>query len=67
MASTIDQPRLSYSSDELLSSHDYAAPHVVAGRTLHGGFLADGTYMPPRALGRVPALEAWEQALAASR
>ena len=63
MSATIDQPRLSYSNDELLSSHDYAAPHVVAGRTLHGGFLADGTYMPPRALGRVPALKAWEQAL----
>ena len=63
MSSTIDRPRLSYSRDELLSSHDYAAPHVVAGRTLHGGFLADGTYMPPRALGRVPALDAWEQAL----
>ena len=63
MASTIDRPRLTYSRDELLSSHDYAAPHVVAGRTLHGGLLADGTYMPPRALGRVTALDAWEQAL----
>ncbi len=65
MTSTIDQPRLTYSREELLSSHDYAAPHVVAGRTLHGGFLDDGTYMPPRALGRVPALDAWEQALRA--
>jgi hypothetical protein len=63
MTSTIDQPRLTYSRDELLSSHEYAAPHVVAGRTLHGGFLDDGTYMPPRALCRVPALDAWERAL----
>jgi len=63
MSTTIDPPRLSYSRDELLGSHDYAAPHVVAGRTLHGGFLADGTYMPPRALGRVAALDAWEEAL----
>ena len=63
MSSTIDQSRLSYSRIELLSSHDYAAPHVVAGRTLHGGFIDDGTYVPPRALGRIPALDAWEQAL----
>ena len=55
--------KLSYSRDELLSTHEYAAPHVVAGRTLHGGFLDDGSYMPPRSLGRVPAIEAWEQAL----
>lgn len=65
MSSTIDQPRLSYSRDELLGSHEYAAPHVVAGRRLHGGLLSDGTYMPPRALGRVAALEAWEGALRA--
>lgn len=58
-----DPPRLRYTRDELLSSHDYAAPHLVAGRTLHGGMLADGTYQPPRALGRVAAMDAWEAAL----
>lgn len=63
MTSTIDTDRLSFSREELLATHDYAAPHIVAGRALHGGFLADGTYMPPRAFGRVPALGAWEDAL----
>jgi hypothetical protein len=58
-----DTPQLTFTRDELLSNHKYAAPHVVAGRTLHGGMLADGSYHPPRALGRVRALDAWEAAL----
>ncbi|MFT6291283.1 MAG: hypothetical protein ACJAR2_001884 [Ilumatobacter sp.] len=65
MSSTIDSERLRFNRDELMATHDYATPHVVAGRTLHGGFLEDGSYMPPRALGRVPALAAWEDALRA--
>ncbi len=56
-------PQLTYARDDLLASHAYAEPHVVAGRTLHGGMLADGTYQPPRALVREPALDAWESAL----
>ncbi|NNE74653.1 MAG: hypothetical protein HKN26_13385 [Acidimicrobiales bacterium] len=63
MTSTMSD-RLHYSREELLASHEYAEPHVVAGRTLHGGFLADGRYQPPRALVREPAMAAWEQALA---
>ena len=56
-------PQLTYERDDLLASHDYAEPHVVAGRTLHGGMLADGTYQPPRALVREQALDGWEAAL----
>ena len=56
-------PQLTYERDDLLASHDYAEAHVVAGRTLHGGLLADGTYQPPRALVREQALDAWEAAL----
>ncbi|MEZ5244486.1 MAG: hypothetical protein R2707_05255 [Acidimicrobiales bacterium] len=55
--------RLTYSQEELLADHDYADPHVVLGQRLHGGMLADGTYQPPRALVREPALAAWEAAL----
>jgi hypothetical protein len=55
--------QLVYEYDELLADHDYAEPHIVAGRRLHGGFLADGTYQPPRTLVREPALAAWEEAL----
>lgn len=55
--------RLTYNQDELLADHDYAAPHVVNGRRLHGGMLDDGTYQPPRALVREQALDAWEAAL----
>ncbi|MCY7299997.1 MAG: hypothetical protein LH616_12385, partial [Ilumatobacteraceae bacterium] len=49
----------------LLRDHPDLAPHVVAARRMHGGFHPDGTYQPPRALVRVPALEAWTQALIA--
>lgn len=55
--------RLVYTEEELLRDHDYAEPHIVMGQRLHGGFLADGTYQPPRALVREKALDAWEAAL----
>lgn len=55
--------RLTYSQDELLADHEYAEHHVVLGERLHGGFLADGSYQPPRALVREPALDAWAAAL----
>ena len=54
---------LVYSEDELLRSHDYERPQIEAGRRLHGGFLEDGRYQPPRALVRAPALQAWTDAL----
>ncbi|WCO68625.1 hypothetical protein PO878_07770 [Iamia majanohamensis] len=57
--------QLVYSTEELFSEHDFAAPQVVEGQRLHGGFLADGTYQPPRALGRSEALDAWTEALRA--
>jgi hypothetical protein len=52
-----------YRREELLRSHDYARPHVEAGRRLHGGFDAEGRYVPPRLLCRKPAVEAWTEAL----
>jgi hypothetical protein len=57
--------QLTFTRDELLSEHDHAAPHVVGGRRMHGGFDATGRYQPPRALGRVAALDAWTAALRA--
>jgi len=57
--------QLVYTEADLLRDHDYARPHVVDGQRLHGGFLADGTYQPPRALVREPALDAWTEALRA--
>lgn len=55
--------KLRYTRDELLADHDYAEPQVVAGRRMHGGFLADGTYQPPRTAVRAPAVDAWTAAL----
>ena len=57
--------RLRYEPEELLRSHDYARPQVEAGHTLHGGFDAAGSYLPPRILVRKPALDAWTEALRA--
>ncbi|MGB8861040.1 MAG: hypothetical protein WCC60_17405 [Ilumatobacteraceae bacterium] len=54
---------LVYSDDELLRERTDLAPHVIAGRRMHGGILPDGSYQPPRTPGRVPALAAWEMAL----
>ena len=56
---------LVYSEEELLRDHPDLVPHVVAGVPMHGGFRADGSYQPPRALVRVPALLEWEAALRA--
>ncbi|MEN9822136.1 MAG: hypothetical protein RLZ04_562 [Actinomycetota bacterium] len=57
--------RLTYTEDELMAEHEGLTPHVVAGRRMHGGFHPDGTYQPPRALWREPALREWEAALVA--
>ncbi|HVP31863.1 MAG TPA: hypothetical protein VMW35_22175 [Myxococcota bacterium] len=57
--------RLRYGREELLRSHDYARPQIEAGHRLHGGFDASGRYVPPRALVREPALDAWTEALRA--
>jgi hypothetical protein len=56
-------PKLTYTSEELHADVDYSEPHTAGGQRLHGGFLADGTYEPPRTRNRVPALDAWEAAL----
>jgi len=58
-------PTLVYTQEELLRDHAYAEPHVVDGRRMHGGMLADGTYQPPRALVRNEALAAWTETLRA--
>ncbi len=34
--------QLVYTREELLRSHDYARPHVIAGHQLHGGFDVEG-------------------------
>ena len=54
---------LVYTEDQLMLDHPDLAPHVVAGRRMHGGFRTDGSYQPPRALVREPALTAWAEAL----
>lgn len=56
---------LVYTREQLCRSHDYARPHVVAGHRLHGGFDAEGRYLPPRTLVRRTAIEAWTEALRA--
>jgi hypothetical protein len=45
---------------ELLASHDYAEPLIVAGVRCHGGLAEDGAYVSPRTANRVPAIAAWQ-------
>ncbi len=57
--------QLVYTEAELMRSHDYVREQNVAGHRLHGGFDATGTYIPPRALLREPAIDAWIERLQA--
>ncbi|HEX5377557.1 MAG TPA: hypothetical protein VFW47_03250 [Phenylobacterium sp.] len=56
---------LRYSRDDLMASDSFAAPHLVAGYRLHGGFDRDGAYVSPRVKWRWPAVRAWADALTA--
>ncbi len=55
--------QLLYSEDEIMSHHDYAKEHVVAGKRVHGGFDARGNYLSPRTAVRLSAVDAWTEAL----
>ena len=55
--------QLRFSESELLSDHDFATPHRIGDQRLHGGFDAEGTYIPPRSKGRRKALDNWTAAL----
>ncbi len=55
--------RLNYSEAEIMQNDDFAQPHVIDGRRMHGGFDASGTYVPPRASKRNAALDAWSAEL----
>ncbi len=58
--------RLRYSRDEILTDPDYATRIERNGVLLHGGYAADGTYLPPRSVHRVPAIAAWAAQLEAA-
>ncbi|HMC39692.1 MAG TPA: hypothetical protein VKI19_08525 [Acidimicrobiales bacterium] len=53
--------QLEYKPEELLADPPYAEPLRAGGVLCHGGYLADGTYLPPRTAGRVPAIRAWQE------
>jgi len=52
--------RLVFSPAELLASGPYEAPLVANGVRCHGGFDADGVYLSPRTVHRMPAVRAWQ-------
>ncbi len=53
--------KLIYSQDQILAEHDFAEKMRHDGRTVHGGFDADGKYLPPRSLHRSDAISAWSK------
>jgi hypothetical protein len=60
-----DMMKLVYSTEEILADHPYARLNAFAGRRLHGGYDAAGTYISPRTLHRWPAIHAWQANLQA--
>jgi hypothetical protein len=56
--------RLTFTRDELLTTHPALAPLVTGGVRCHGGFQSDGAYCSPRTLHRMPAIRAWQSRLA---
>lgn len=52
-----------FTEDELYTEHDYAAVQEVDGQRLHGGFDAEGNYVPPRSKGRAEAIRVWTEEL----
>ena len=53
--------QLTWSEHELLATDPVAEPVIAGGVRCHGGFTADGVYVPPRTKNRVPAIVAWQQ------
>lgn len=54
--------QLEFTEQELLATHAVSDPLIAGGVRCHGGFSEDGTYVSPRTLHRVPAVEAWKAA-----
>jgi hypothetical protein len=52
--------QVDYTEAELLASHPVSEPLFAGGVRCHGGFDASGTYVSPRTLHRVPAIDAWQ-------
>lgn len=59
---TVTTTQLDWTERELLATHDVAEPLIAGGVRCHGGFDETGTYVSPRTLNRVPAVEAWQAA-----
>ena len=52
--------QVTFTAEELLADHVVEAPLIAGGVRCHGGYDADGSYVSPRTLHRVPAIEAWK-------
>ena len=55
--------QLKFTQEELLTDHEYAKPHRIGDKQLHGGFLANAEYQPPRSKIRSVAVANWTAAL----
>ena len=60
MSTDASTDQVTFDESELLASHQWAEPLVVAGLRCHGGLDDDGTYVSPRTANRVPAIAAWQ-------
>ncbi len=58
--------QLQYTRDELLAEHDFAQRTTRGDTVYHGGLDAAGTYVSPRSLHRISAIQAWVSQLEAA-
>ena len=52
-----------YTTEEILSEHDYQSPNRMAGYLLHGGLDGEGNYISPRTKIRWQAVNEWTEVL----
>jgi len=52
-----------YTTEEILSEHEYESPNRMAGYLLHGGLDREGNYITPRTKIRWQAINEWTDAL----
>jgi hypothetical protein len=62
--SDMQDARTVFSSEEILASEPGLDPLFAGGVRCHGGFDQDGVYRSPRTVHRMPAIRAWQAALA---
>jgi len=55
--------KLNYTREEIFAEYEFASHVKIGDYLFHGGLDAEGNYLSPRSLHRIPAIKAWTQRL----